>query len=419
MTEPQKQKNIIILGASYAGISTSHYLLKHVLPSLPTPTTYKLTLISTSTHALCRPACPRALLSDSFFDQEKLFVSISESFKQYPKENFDFINGTATSLNHTKRNVTIALSSGGEKTFDFHALVIATGSSTPSPLLGLNGSVEHLRNSWAEFRKALPNAKRIIIAGGGPAGIETAGELGEFLNGRAGFFSSKIENPKVDITVITSGEQILPALRPALAKKAEANLAKLGVKVVKGVKVESVDPDDTGRDKVAGKARVKLGNGEVIECGLFIPATGFAPNSSFVSKELLEADGRVTTDSTMLRVGKAGERVYSLGSVSSAHTPAIHTIISAVPIICSNIKRDLQLSVGVKEGDASLEKEREFKEDKRETQMVVVGRGMGMHVGAAMGWSLPSVLVWAVKGRDYWLWSTGGLWGGSQWNKAS
>ena len=40
--------------------------------------------------------------------------------------------------------------------------------------------------------------------------------------------------------------------------------------------------------------------------------------------------------------------------------------------------------------------------------MVPIGKSKD--VGAAMGYQLPSFMTWLVKGRDYWLWTTGGLW---------
>jgi hypothetical protein len=54
-----------------------------------------------------------------------------------------------------------------------------------------------------------------------------------------------------------------------------------------------------------------------------------------------------------------------------------------------------------------------FEEDVRETQLVPIGTKKG--VGAAMGWRLPGWLVWVIKGRDYWIWTTGRLWSGRQW----
>lgn len=403
-------KDIVILGGSYAGVSTAHYLLKHVVSKLPDKQAYHIILVSTSDQAMCRPACPRALISDDLLPQEKLFVSIPKAFEQYPRGSFRFIKGTATELDHTGRRVSLSLPDKTSEKIEFHALVIATGASTPSPLLGLNRDVEYLRSSWSAFRQALPSAKKIVIVGGGPAGIETAGELGEYLNGHAGWFRSKLASPKANITVVTAGGRILPALRPSIAEQAEGYLAKVGVTILKNARVTAVEPQDAGTEHIDSKATVTLQSGKKLDADLYIPATGTKPNTDFIDKTLLAPDGRVDTNPATLRVDKGGQRIYAIGDAASYARPAVHLILSAIPVLCSNIEHDLLLAAGKPSGD-----ERTYKEDKRETQMVPIGKSKG--VGAAMGYKLPSFLVWLIKGRDYWLWTTGNLWSGKQWAK--
>jgi NADH dehydrogenase FAD-containing subunit len=438
------QKNIVILGnfsvrtayytsadlvhvppgGSYGGISTSHNVLKHILPNLPDKSTYKVILVSKSSHAMCRPACPRALISDDMFDQEKLFVSIPAQFDQYGPA-FMFINGTATALNHDRRNLSVEVA-GIVEQIDYYALIIATGASTHSPLFGFNRDKDFLRASWVAFREVLSSAKSIVIAGGGPTGVETAGELGEYCNGLAGWFSSKLVNPKVTITLVSAGKSLLPNLRPVIAKDAETYLAKVGVTVVKEARVLNVVAQGTqastqdgkssisqgpGIDDVAAKAVLSLDNGTTIEADLYIPAFGSRPNTSFITnRSLLDDDGRVAIDAT-LRVRAAGPRVYAVGDASSYAQPSVHQLLAAIPVLSANIKRDLLIAAGqeVKEED------RVFKEDSRETQLVPIGRSKG--VGAVMGYKIPSLLVWLIKGRDYWLWTTGNLWSGKQWAK--
>ena len=406
-------KKIVVLGGSYGGVSTAHYLLKHAIPLLPEKETYQVVVVCAAAQAMCRPACPRALISDKMFSQDKLFVSIPKQFEHYPANSFRFVHGTATELDQTNRVVSVSLADGSSERLDFYALVIATGASTPSPLLGLNRDEDFLRTKWNELRNALPHAKNIVVAGGGPAGIETAGELGEYLNGRAGWFSSKLANPKVNITVVTSTSKILPALRTSLAKTAEQYLVKVGVTVIKEAKVSSVEPTAAGKDDVAAPAIITLHDGTTLNADLYIPATGTTPNTSFVPNALLTSDNRIDTNTSTLRVDKAGPRIYAVGDCASYSRPAIHLMLDAIPVLGANIKRDLMLAAG-KDGK-SVPAERMFKEDTRETQMVAIGKSKG--VGAAMGYALPSWMVWLIKGRDYWLWTTGGLWSGKQWNK--
>lgn len=296
----------------------------------------------------------------------------------------------------------------------FYALLIATGASTPSPLLGLNRDVEHLRTSPNNFRKVLPTVKSIAIAGGGPAGIETAGELGEFINGRAGWSSSILANPEFLITVVNAGPKILPALRPALAKKAEEYLAKVGMTVIKNARVKTGAPHGAGTEDVTTKATLILEDGNTLAADLYIPATGSKPNTSFIQDALLTVDGRIDTNNFTLLVETAGPRVYAVGDVASYSEPAIHLILNAIPVLCTNCKRDLLLAA---EGKSPVSEDQLFKEDTRETQMVPIGKSKG--VGAATGYQLPSFMVWLIKGRDYWLWTTGALWSGKQWARES
>ncbi|KAL2810547.1 hypothetical protein BJX63DRAFT_315120 [Aspergillus granulosus] len=405
-------KSILVLGGSYAGIATAHYTLKHILPKLPSPDSYQVMLVSPSREIIVRPAFPRALLSDEYFDQSKLWTNLEAQFKQYGAR-FKFVHGAATALDHEARAVTVTKTDGEQVKIEYHALVIATGSSTPSPLLSLNGGGrDEVKAHWSAFRAALPNAKSIAIAGGGPVGIETAGELGEHLNGRAWWFSSKLTNPKVKITVISKDADILPVFRPALAQKAEGYLAKLGVEVVKNVKVESVSPAGAGKgSEVAAKTEVKLSDGKTLEADLYIPAFGTTPNTGFVAEALRATDGRVDTNPKTLRVDKAGERVYAVGDASNYARPAVPILLDAIPVLATNLGRDLLIAAGqTPPGDDRL-----LAADEGETQFVPIGRGQG--VGAFKGFWIPSFLVWLAKGRDYFVGMTGSMWNGQNWAK--
>lgn len=390
-------KTILILGASYAGLSLTHHLLKHVLPSLPD---HKIVLVAPSKDVMCRPACPRAMLADEYFDQSKLFVDIRAQLAQYPSEKWEFVHGAAVEVDHVARTARIG-SEGKEQVIAFHALVIATGTSTPSPLLS-NGPFR--KEAWDTLRSSLPSARKIVVAGGGPTGVEVAGELGSHLNSGA-------QGRIVEIALVTSGDRILPSLRPVIAETAEKYLSNLGVKILTGTKVVSVEPENAGRDVAAttSSAIVSLSSGEELEADIFIPATGTRPNTAFLAKELLDENERVKTNAKTLRVDSVGDRIYALGDCSNAFRPAVHNVLAAVPIISNNMAKDLHAAAGV----GVVNEDKLFIEDMRETQLVPIGRKKG--VGAAMGWKLPSWLVWMIKGRDYWIWTTGKLWSGRQW----
>ncbi|SPN99055.1 uncharacterized protein DNG_02094 [Cephalotrichum gorgonifer] len=408
-------KNVVILGGSYAGVSSVHYILQHVVPQLPNSAEYKVVLVSPSAEVVTRPATVRALISDDLLPQDQVWSNVKSILgTKYNKSNFQFVLGKATELDTEGRVVLVELSDGSAATerIEYHALVIATGASTPSPLFSLKTDGEGLKSTWAEFRKALPGAKKIVFAGGGPTAVEAAAELGEHLNGRAGWFGSN-KAPKVPITLVTSASQILPFLRESIGTTAEGYLAQLGVTVIKNAKVTSVTPDAAGVNSVADKARLTLSNGQEIDADLYIPAFGFTPNTSFVPGNLLASDGRVNVNPSTLRVDAAGPRVYSIGDVSNYARASIYFIRLATPILGNNLKRDLLIAAG--KDEASAGKDKEWKEDPGETMIVSVGRSKG--VGAMMGMKLPSWFVWALKSRNVGLSLAGGFFDGKAFDK--
>lgn len=432
------QQQIVILGGSYAGISTTHYLLKHVVPKSPGSNECHVILVNASEQTMCRPACPRAMISDDLFEQTRLFVPIVPQFDQYSKVHFGFVHGIATGVDLQGRTISINRSDGGNEHIKYHALIIATGASAPSPMLGPNVDIPHLKQSWSTFRDSLSSVKSIVIAGGGPAGVEVAGELGEHLNGRPSWFTFSRPTPKVPITLITSATHLLPHLRPALALKAESLLSILGVTVLKSTHVTTVSPPTAGYElsSLTTAATLTLHNTttdttSTLDTDIFVPCTGLKPNTTFLPASLLASDGRVATHTATLRVEHpdAGPRVYALGDASNAARPAVHNVLAQVPVVCASIREDLLFGrdddggavVAAVDGGGSggggtgmRGKPVVFKEDLRETQLVPIGTRTG--VGAAMGWRMPGWAVWAIKGRDYWLWTTERLWSGRQWD---
>ena len=409
-------KDIVVLGGSFAGVGCVHYLLKHVVPKLPDPSSYQVALVSPSEEVVCRPATVRALISDDLLNQEQLWTNVKTTLETQYSSAFRFVHGRAIALETDARAVDVELVEGPDSTerIEYHSLIIATGALTPSPLFSMNRDAAGLRQTWSEFRKALPAAKHIVLAGGGPTGVETAAELGEHLNGRAGWFNSKLKNPKVAITLVTSASKLLPDLRESIAETAEGYLAQLGVTVVKNVKVTDVSPAGSGMTELGTTTEVSLSDGRTLSADIYIPASGMTPNTSFVPAELLAKDGRVKVDTSTLRVEGTGPRVYALGDVSNLARPSIYFIKLGIPILCHNIKRDLLVAAG--KDEASLEGGREWKEDKREMQAVTVGKSKG--VGAAMGTKLPSWLVWWLKGRDAGMSMTASFWSGEDFVKA-
>ena len=172
--------NIIIVGANFGGIGVAHYLLRHTIPLLESQnhksTTYKVTLISPSTHFFFKIAAPRIVVDSTLNTESKGFQPIANGFKEYPSDRFALLVGSAVGLDEAQKIVTVEPPKPSAVTsVAYDTLVIATGTTSTSALWTLHGSHEKTVNAFKDLHQSLPSANSILIAGGGPAGTETAG----------------------------------------------------------------------------------------------------------------------------------------------------------------------------------------------------------------------------------------------------
>ena len=227
-----------------------------------------------------RHASPRAIVSENQALADKVFLDIEPGYRQYGA-NATLMQGKAVQWNEQARTVTIERSDGSVQDVTYWALILATGTRASSPLFSLQGKAHtDVLNAQDALHKRIDSAQELIIAGGGPSGVETAGELGEYLNGAAGWFSSRPSNPKAKITLITGSSKLLPGLRQAISDDAEIYLRRVGVDVRYNTKV------DKSEELSNGKAKVILHDGEEIEPDIFISAIGVRPMCVLESQTL-------------------------------------------------------------------------------------------------------------------------------------
>lgn len=373
--------NIVILGASFAGLPVAHGLLK-ALPALAKETkkSYKVTIISNSTHFWWTVGAPRAMLKPFPKDNMDSFIPIEKGLKQYPSELYELVHAEITGVETDKRSVLYKLKNEQEElasstqTLHYDTLVIATGSGGPSPLYAIQGSHLPSLKAYEETQARLPSAKNVMIVGGGAAGTETAGEVG-YMHGK------NSASPK-DVVLLSGGERLLLGLRPAIGKRAQEILENQGVKVEHNIRLEDSKPLGNGSTEVT------LSDGSTRIVDILLVATGRKPASSYLPSSLLDAQGRVTVD-PYLRVPSL-DSVYVCGDMASNSPGGIMFIMNAGPCVSGNIIAEL----------SGKGKGKEYKPmSTKEMQFVPVGPDYG--VGAAFGWWVPSFLVKMVKGKDF------------------
>ncbi|OCL09706.1 FAD/NAD(P)-binding domain-containing protein, partial [Glonium stellatum] len=331
---------IIVLGGSFAGLSAAHHFLDHVIQQLSTfegAPRYRVILVSPSTHLYWNICAPRALVSADLIPVESAFVPIEPGFSRHPFNEFTYMQGAATAIDTSARTVTVILASEATtkhsvlQTLPYHALILATGSSAYSPLYSLHGSYEKTTAELRSFHARLETAQSVLIVGGGPSGVETAGQLATYFNRRPA-----PRTPKT-ITILSGSEQLLPKLAPGIGHKAAKKLKSLGVHVVHNIRQvgSSENPD--------GSTNCHLNNDMTITADVVIAATGVYPNTSYLPTSMLDEAGYIVTDPEVLRVygHGVGERVYAIGDCASYSKNYVLDVYEAVPILMHNLCNDL------------------------------------------------------------------------------
>ncbi|UKZ86458.1 uncharacterized protein TrAFT101_002285 [Trichoderma asperellum] len=289
-------KTVIILGAGWTGLPLAHKLLKYT----SIKTSLRVILISPNSHFFWNVAATRALIPGMIPD-ESMFIPIANGFAHYPVETFEFILGRATGIQPSSNSVAVLTNNGESRTFHYHHLVIATGSSIASGLpLKPIGTHEETLTAWHDLQAKISDARDIIVAGAGPTGVEVAGEL-----------AAKFGKLK-RITLIMHGDaplensrDILPSIRTTLDK----DLQKLGVKLIRKTRVETVSVGNDGKTQV-----LSLDNGSTVVTDLYLPLLGIRLNNSFVTDSFLDSHGSVKLDCNMRVVGI--ENVWAIGDIT-------------------------------------------------------------------------------------------------------
>lgn len=299
-------RKLVILGASFGGLGVFHYLARHVLPQLKGPK-YEIHLVDESSRFWWHIAAPRQIVTMKELNIDKTFIPIADIINQYPdlKDSIIFHQGSATALDTEGRTVTILKQGDESETLNYYALVIATGIKSPTPLTTFHGDYTVSQKALEDMNAKLGSAREIVISGGGPVGVETAGEIGFHLKGKA------------KITLITGGDKLLPVFNQTRAIKAQKLLEKVGVTVLYGVKVDSTE------QSVDGPTSISLDNGKKISADIYIPAFGVTPNSQFVPDDLKAGNGYINTNKETMRVDAAGPRVYAAGDIAGVDAGGI------------------------------------------------------------------------------------------------
>lgn len=338
---------VVVLGGSFAGLTAAHSILKDC-PDV------HVTLVNPRDEFYFCIAGPRIFANPKFFKQKQYLLPLNGAFDKYGSK-FEFVQDLAKSIDVS--NNTVLLSNTKSLSFDY--LVIATGTRTNyAPLKPLENTVETIKALQDEIARATS----IVVGGGGPLGIELAGEIATYY-------------PEKKIVLVSASSRLLDMLKPSSGATAKKNLTNLMVDVIEGTKVVGYE-----------EGRALLDSGKTIDADLYIPSTGVKPNNEAIPQSLLSSKGFVKVNEYM----RAAPRIYAAGDITDLSQKVSFRATEQAAVVASNIKSEI----------SGVSPSKKFKEG---GVMMLVPTGPSTGTGQMFGWVPWGFMVRMFKGKDFFI----------------
>jgi NADH:ubiquinone reductase (H+-translocating) len=323
-TKPIQQKHILILGGGFAGIK----VLTQLQRAFQNDVRIDISLVSRDNFFLFTPMLPE--VSSGMIETRNIVTPV-RAFCNRAK----FYEANVESVNLKNKQVVITHAIGKQTnptewrshTLNYDYLVVALGSET-----NFFGMTEVARNAFTiktisdaiVLRNHVINMLEqadlehddislikclmtFVVVGGGFSGVETVGELNDFVRDSIKHFYHNLELADVKVILVNSGKRILPEVTDDLADFALQKLRKNGVQVMLNTRLIGVTQDS-----------VRLNNNaNVISTNTIVWAGGARPDPLITSLQCNhDNSGRVITNN-YLEVQGHEDSVFSLGDCAS------------------------------------------------------------------------------------------------------
>jgi len=302
-------KRILILGGGYGGVG----VLKQLQETFQSDPEVSISLVSKNNFFLHTPLLPE--MATGMLTARHIATPIRAFCKRarYYQAKIEQID-----LNNNKVTITRPLDSQ-KRELEYDFLVIALGGKTNffgnknvekyALTIKTLGDALVLRNhiiTMLESADQEENSQKqsklmtFVVVGGGFSGVETVGEINDFVRESVEKFYRNIDVEKIRIILVSASEKILPEIGD-LGEYAIESLTKNGVEIIKNTKLVDAAAD-----------HVVLDNDMKISCGTLIWAGGVTVDPVITKLDSEHApNGRVLVDS-FLGI-KNHPNVYALG----------------------------------------------------------------------------------------------------------
>ena len=241
--------------------------------------------------------------------------------------NTSVLMARATGLDAERRQLTL---DHGER-LDYDSLIVACGAQTSyfgndewaERSYGLKTLVDavNLRNriygSLEEAERAEDPAERerwltFVVIGGGPTGVELAGELAIVTRHTMKGYYTRIHPSRVKVILLDAGERVTAAFDPKLSAKVAGYLDDLGVTVREHARVTAIDAD--GVEVQVGDARERI-DARTVVWAAGVQAAGFTAALAQATGAGTDRGGRVQVQPDLTIAGHP--EISAIGDATS------------------------------------------------------------------------------------------------------
>lgn len=384
---PDEQKKILILGGGFAGISVLQQLQK----IFKNNKNVKISLVNEDNFFLFTPMLPE--IASGIIHPSDISIPLRMFCK-----NEKFYQAKVSSIDMKNNLVAITRTFDGKvKVLDYNYLVIALGSSTNyfgnkrieknsftmktiQDAIAIKSHVIHMMEiADQEDDKAVQEKlMTIVVVGGGFAGVETIGELNDFVRESARHFYRNIDQDNIKMVLVSANGGVLPELDPDIAKKATESLQKSGVRIIPNTK--AVD---------AGEDFVFLGSGESIPCSTLIWTAGVKIDAVVSTLDCEHNAGKIVVNSD-LRMPKY-ENVFALGdcaAITDTKTGSLYP-----PTAQHALRESRVVSCNLRAAITGRGQDREFNYESK-GMMAVIGKRNG--IASVFGYKTSGTIAWVI-----------------------
>ena len=387
-----KMKKIVILGGGYAGVGVLNKIQKRFENNV----NVSIELVSESNFFLHTPMLPE--MATGTIEPRHIATPIRRFCKRA-----QFHQASVVDISLDSRKITIQrMSDGTQSKLQYDYLVLAMGGRTnffgntnvekhSLTIKSLDDAIQirnHIISMLEDADQETDSVKQqklvtFVVVGGGFSGVETVGEINDFVRESCEKFYRNTSQDTIQIILVASGEKILPEIGN-LGEYSKQSLQKAGVTIFTNTRLENMS-----------ETKAILDNKKEIPTNTVIWAGGNTVDDAIAKTDTEHhKSGRIVVDE-FLRL-KNHPEVFALGDCAFAvdsrsgnpYPPTAQHAIRQAKIVAENLENKIK----------GIDVQKDFVYDTKGS-MAKIGRKNG--VALLLGHEFRGLIAWLIWKQYY------------------